>query len=223
MKFKWDEINIRRAVILAGEGYTAPEAAAAMGTTRSSISCRASRKKEFSFTHAKRCFTSTPASREAAIAEAKALIERLAPRPAGPEGRERVSAPKQLMMVPIRESGRPTQPQVGRANALVEKPLTEAEKISFLAEEGITSSSVAFSEMGKDDCRWIVGRDEFGEAMACGRKRKQGSPYCEDHAAKSVSVKQPRPINPKIVQSWDQSIKPVDHTKKTASLLQRKS
>lgn len=202
MKFRWDETNIRRAILLAGEGFTATEAATAMGTTRCSLACRSSRKKEFRFHPQKPGYKVNSDAFNASVARARDLIGEKAPHTA--------AGPAKRAMVPAIPTGRPTAPQVCRAYTLVEAPLNETERLEVIADEGSTESSVLFSDMGAKDCRWIVGKDEFGEALVCGKRIVQGKPYCSEHAAKAVSAKQPRPISPKAAALWDQSTRLVE-------------
>lgn len=222
-KFVWDANNILRAQLLAKEGYTASEAAEALGTTRSSLACRASRRKEFRFSPQKNGVKVDLAAFANAVKSARELLDREAPRPPEVVIPQKMAAPNSVMMVPVRANGRPTQPHVRRVNTLVEAPLSQKEKVRIFSDEGPGENSVVFSEMENHHCRYIVGKDEFMEAVVCGEKRVQGSPYCKRHIAVTTSKSQPRPIPASAAHSWDQSTKPVEVRKMTVSSLLKRS
>lgn len=218
-KFIWDDINIRRAIILAKHGYTAIEAAAAMGTTRASLSCRASRKKEFRFSPSPRLKKAPDELFAQTVAQARELIEKEAPRSATPPAKPaRVVKRRRVTPNPS-----PAVPQVARVNAIVESPLTREERVSIMADEGPNDHSILFSEMKNHHCKWIVGKDEFKEAIVCGRERKGKEPYCEKHIVESRSKTQPRPISEKTIHAIDQSTILSAPTKKMDSSLLRRN
>lgn len=222
-KFVWDANNVQRAVILAQAGYTAMEAAAVLGTTRSSLACRASRRREFRFSPQNPRYKMDAEAFAKTIKEAQELLDREAPRPPEAVKPQKMAAPNSAMMVPVRANGRPTQPHVRRVNTLVEAPLSPKEKARIFSDEGPGENSVVFSEMENHHCRYIVGKDEFMEAVVCGERRVQGSPYCKRHIAVTTSKSQPRPIPASAAHSWDQSTKPVEVRKLTVSSLLRRS
>lgn len=199
-------------MILAGAGYTSTEAAAAIGTTRSSLATRSCRKKEFIFPLGRKRYKLPPEEFAKVVKEAKDLIEREAPR---------LGEPKRQVFAG--NVANPRQPNVARKNIIVEAPLTKDEIKAVLKDEGTDEFSVAFSDMSAKQCRWIVGKNEHDEHMVCGRPQTSGSSYCQSHQQASVSAKQPKILTPNLVYAWDQSTKLVEPTKKMASSLLRKS
>jgi hypothetical protein len=220
----WTDAMVQAAQILSRAGYTSREAADAMGIKRTALLGRASRMNEFKFEHprGKANLRLNIAAHEAAVASAKKMITGIDTSEL-PKPRPKMKPPKNREMVPIRENKRPTQPVVRRSQALVETPLSKEEVKEVLEDEGVTSKSVAFSEMKNNHCKWPVGRDEFGETMVCGEERSGKSSYCEAHATTSKSQRQPKPINPTVVYLWDQSTRAVVVTRKMGSSLPRRS
>lgn len=220
----WTDSMVEAAKILAREGYSSKVSAEAMGIKRATLLGRSSRTHEFRFTPYNTGKPFDNESHDRDVAAAKLLIVGIDTSfMSRPLPRHKIKPPKNLQMVPIRESGRPTQPVVSRSQSMVEAPLTESEIQEAIRDEGSNECSVAFSESKSNQCLWIVSRNDLGESMVCGRPRDVGSSYCSSHRKASVSAKQPKTLTSSLVYTWDQSTKLVVPTRKMVSFPPRRS
>lgn len=48
-----------------------------------------------------------------------------------------------------------------------------------------------------DDCRWPFGDPLSGDFHFCGKRKKDGSPYCEHHVRQAFQAAKPRAIVPR--------------------------
>ena len=94
-----------------------------------------------------------------------------------PKGRQKKPSPKRTP-APPRAKASP-RPPIGNT---VSVPLPKIET------EPKQTTSVPFGEIERGQCRWPLW-DRFDTpetSMCCGARRVEGSPYCENHAARSV-------------------------------------
>jgi hypothetical protein len=208
----WSDSMIAAAQILARAGYSSSVAAEAMGITQGAVLGRSSRMKEFKFVRPRLCKKFNQEDHGRNVASAKNLISEIDIKQP-PKPRPKMKKPATAMMLPVGANKRTNLPRVSRINVIVESPLSESERILITANEGPNNYSVVFSEMKNTQCKWIVDKDEFGEAVVCGRERYGHSSYCESHHLKGTARTKLKVLTSKLVYTWDQSIKLVEAKK----------
>ncbi|MBI3675154.1 MAG: GcrA cell cycle regulator [Proteobacteria bacterium] len=81
----------------------------------------------------------------------------------------------------------PSAPKVSMRTYAPEPPVVEEDPVTL--EDGSHATVLTINDRM---CRWPIGDPAENEFHFCGRKPKNGSPYCEAHARKAYQPQQAR-------------------------------
>jgi hypothetical protein len=189
--FRWNDRSIEKVRILAEAGFSASEASTVIGASKASILGRSKRSGEFRFAGKTGGVPVPPEVLAERLRMARLMVAHLdepTPEDSTPgEPLEEKPTRKRELVV------KKNNPHLFRKNKVVEKPLSSDEKDMIFSIEGPNSESVNYYDMRHHHCKWIVSEINGLETMVCGRKRKQGSPYCEHHAKRAKAKPRGRP------------------------------